>query len=151
MAAFYSHHVQLPLSSARGIIHHALADARERDLKPMTVVVLDAGGQPIAMEREDGAGIARFDVARGKAWAALGVGTGSGAFGAANSDRPAFLAAVATATEGRAVAVAGGVLVLDESDRIIGAVGVSGDASDADEAVAIAGIAAAGHRAGVPS
>lgn len=149
MSAFYSHHVQLPLSSARGIIHHALADARERGLKPMTVVVLDAGGHPVALEREDGAGIARFDVARGKAWAALGVGSASGAFGAANRERPAFLAAVASATEGRAVPVAGGVLVVDESDRIIGAVGVSGDASEADEAVAIAGIESAGHRAGV--
>jgi uncharacterized protein GlcG (DUF336 family) len=148
MAAFHAHHVQLPLSSARGIIQYALADARARDLKPMTVVVLDTGGHPVAMEREDGAGIARFDVARGKAWAALGVGAASGAFGAANSDRPAFLAAVAGATEGHAVAVAGGVLVVDDYDWIIGAVGVSGDASDADEAIAIAGIEAAGHRAG---
>lgn len=106
MAAFHSHHVQLALSSARGIIQYALADARARDLKPMTVVVLDTGGHPVAMEREDGAGIARFDVARGKAWAALGVGTASGAFGAANNDRPAFLAAVATATDGHAVPVA---------------------------------------------
>lgn len=148
MAAFHSHKVQLPLHSARRIIQHALSEARGRDLKPMTVVVLDGGGHLIAMEREDGAGIARFDVARGKAWAALGVGSPSATFGAANSDRPAFLATVAAATDGRVVPVAGGVLVVDDADAIIGAIGVSGDASEADEAVAVAGTEAAGHRVG---
>ncbi len=129
----------------------AVSDAaRERNLKPMTVVVLDGGGHPVAVEREDGAGIARFEVARGKAWAALGVGTSSGAFGAANEERPAFLGAVSDATGGRAVPVAGGVPVIDDAGEIIGAVGVSGDASDADEAVAIAGIEVAGLGAGVP-
>ncbi len=94
-------------------------------------------------------GIARFEVARGKAWAALGVGTSSRAFGAANEQRPAFLGAVSDATDGRAVPVAGGVLVIDAADEIIGAVGVSGDTSDADEAVAVVGIEAAGLEAGV--
>lgn len=151
MTAFHSHHVQLPLSSARTIIQSAFTNARERALKPMTVVVLDGGGNLVAMEREDGAGIARFDVARGKAWAALGVGSPSGAFGTANSDRPAFLAAVAMATDGRVVPVAGGVLVLDDADTIVGAVGASGDVSEADEAVAVAGVEAAGYRAGSSS
>ena len=149
MAAFHPHAVQLPLETARMIVRAVGDAARERDLKPMTVVVLDGGGHPIALEREDGAGIARFDIARGKASAALGVGTTSGGFGAANQERPAFLAAVSDATGGRAVPVAGGVPVLDGSGRIIGAVGVSGDTSEADEAVALAGIEAAGLRAGV--
>lgn len=149
MSTFHRHAVRLPLETARAIVRAVEEAARERDLKPMTVVVLDGGGHPIVIEREDGAGIVRFEVARGKAWATLGVGTSSGAFGAANEDRPAFLGAVSDATDGRAVPVAGGVPVLDEADEIIGAVGVSGDTSEADEAVAIAGIEAAGLRAGV--
>ena len=42
------------------------------------------------------------------------------------------------------VPVPGGVLVRDSRGRLIGAVGISGDKSDADEAAAIAGIEAAG-------
>jgi uncharacterized protein GlcG (DUF336 family) len=148
MIAFHTHHTLLPLATARTIVRAVLAQAREQDLKPITVAVLDAGGHLVTMEREDGAGLLRFDVARGKAWGALGVGTASGDLGAANSERPAFLAAVSDAAGGRAVPVAGGVLVLDQDHRIIGAVGVSGDASDADEAAAVAGIAAAGLEAG---
>ncbi len=148
MSAFHHHAVRLPLATARTIARAAGDAARERNLKPMTVVVLDGGGHPVVVEREDGAGIARFDVARGKAWAALGVGTSSGAFGRANEERPAFLGAVSDATGGRAVPVAGGVVVIDDADEIIGAVGVSGDTSEADEAVAVGGIEAAGLRAG---
>jgi len=151
MPAFHRHRTNLPLESARTIVRAALDDARSRKLKPMTVVVLDAGGHPVLAEREDGAGIARFEVARGKAAAALGVGMSSGVFGAANAERPAFLAAVSAATGGRAVPVAGGVLVLDGSEEVIGAVGVSGDTSEADEAVAVAGIEAAGLMAGFDS
>ncbi|MDZ7749672.1 MAG: heme-binding protein [Halofilum sp. (in: g-proteobacteria)] len=146
--AFYEHRAPLPLESARAMIRAALAAARERDLKPMTVVVLDAGAHLVAMEREDGSGVFRFEVAQGKAWAALGVGTPSGAFGAANADRPAFLGAVAAASGGHAVPVAGGALVLDGDGLIVGAVGVSGDTSDADEAVAAVGIEAGGFAAG---
>ncbi len=149
MSAFHRHAVHLPLETARTIVRAVIDAAREQNLKPMTVVVLDGGGHPVAAEREDGAGIARFDVARGKAWAALGVGTSSGAFGAVNEERPAFLGAVSDATGGRAVPVAGGVPVLDMADEIIGAVGVSGDTSEADEAVAVIGIEAAGVVAGV--
>lgn len=149
MSVFHAHAVRLPLEKARTMVRTVIDAARERELKPMTVVVLDNGGHPIALEREDGAGIARFEIARGKAWAALGVGMASGAFGAANKDRPAFLGSVSDATGGRAVPVAGGVPVLDEAGEIIGAVGVSGDTSEADEAVAVAGIEAAGLGAGV--
>jgi len=62
-------------------------------------------------------------------------------------ERPAFQSAIAAAADGRFIPVPGGVLVLDAQGRAIGAVGVSGDASDRDEYAAIAGIIAAGMRA----
>lgn len=139
----------LPLEHARAIIAGALAEGRTRALAPLTVVVLDAGGHLIAMEREDGSGIMRFEVARGKAYGALGLGLGSRVIGARNVGREAFLAALAAASDGRSVPVAGGVLVLDAAGLAIGAVGVSGDTSDADEACSIAGIARAGLAAGI--
>lgn len=136
--------VSLNLEQARKIIDGALAHGRSAGYKPLTVQVLDAGGQQVAMAREDGSGNLRAQVALGKAYGALGIGLSSGTIGEANADRPAFLAAVAAASDGRMVPVAGGVVILNGAGEIIGAVGISGDTSDADEACCIAGIQAAG-------
>lgn len=147
--AVYRHRVSLSREAARGIVDGALAAARAAGMQPVTVVVLDGGGNLVAAEREDGCGPLRFPVAAGKAQAALGTGTASRVVGARNAARPAFLSAVAaTAPEGF-VAVAGGVLVLDGEGLVIGAVGVSGDASDNDETAAVAGIEAAGLAPGM--
>ncbi len=139
----------LSLSGARTIIEGALAEGRRQSMQPLTVVVLDAGGHIVSMDREDGSGILRMEVARGKAYAALGIGISSGTVGERNQSRHHFLAAVASVSEGRFVPVPGGVLVLDGSSRIIGAVGVSGDSSDNDEAAALAGIRASGLMPGL--
>lgn len=147
----YSLAVQLTLEQAQTVIAGALAAGRNQGLAPLTVVVVDAGGHLIAMGREDGAGGLRFEIAYGKAYGALGIGLGSRTIGTRNQGRDAFLAAAAAAADGRFIPVAGGVLVLDGNHQAIGAVGVSGDTSDADEACALAGIAAAGFAGGVDS
>ncbi|MCC5812176.1 MAG: heme-binding protein [Ectothiorhodospiraceae bacterium] len=148
-ADVYSLMESLSLAGARAIIEGALAEGRGQSMQPLTIVVLDAGGHIVSMDREDGSGILRVEVARGKAYAALGIGISSGTIGQRNQSRHHFLAAVASVSQGQFVPVPGGVLVLDGSDRIIGAVGVSGDSSDNDEAAALAGIKAAGMRAGL--
>lgn len=136
----------ITLAQASTIVEAALAKARELGLAPMTVVVLDAGGHMVALKREDGSGILRVEVAAGKAWGGLGLGSGSRmladrvASGAAGA---AFVNAIASASGGRVVPVPGGVLVR-QGGEVMGAVGVSGDLSDKDEACAAAGIAAAG-------
>lgn len=145
----YSLTTTLPLAKAKAIIEGAKARGREQGFMPLTVAVLDAGGHIIALEREDGSGILRMEVARGKAWGALGLGIGSRTIGARNQGREAFQAALATASDGRFVPVPGGVLVLDEQNRAVGAVGVTGDTSDADEECALAGIEAAGLKPGI--
>lgn len=134
----------LPLAAASTIVDTALARGREAGLLPLTVVVLDAGGHPVAMKREDGSGILRFDIASGKAWGALGMGMSSRSIRDRLSDRPTFQAALSVASAGRFVPVPGGVLIRDGDGAVIGAVGISGDASDKDEYCAIEGIRAAG-------
>jgi len=134
----------LSLDQASTIVDAALAAGRAANMMPLTVVVLDSGGHMVAMKREDGSGIVRADVATGKAWGALGVGVSSRALGDNNKDRPVFLGALAAASQGRCVPVAGGVLICDADGEAIGAVGISGDNSDNDEHCAIAGIKAAG-------
>ena len=132
------------LDQASTIVDAALAKGRETECGPLTVVVLDAGGHMVAVKREDGSGILRVEVAQGKAYGALGLGISSRAIGARNVDRAPFLAALGAAAGGRMVPVAGGVLLRDASGAVVGAVGVSGDASDKDEVAAIAGVEAAG-------
>lgn len=140
------HPLKTPLSldQASTIVDAALQAGRDADFNPLTVAVLDIGGHLIAMKREDGSGIVRLDLAMGKAWGALGMGWSSREIGARNTDRPAFLSALAAAADGRCVPVAGSALILDGRGQAIGAVGVSGDTSDNDEICAVAGVRAAG-------
>ena len=135
---------RLTLEAANRIIEGARARGRELGLAPLTVVVLDAGGHMIALAREDGSGIARVEIATGKAWGGLGVGAGSRMlFDRWNAGGAGFVTALAAATGGRMVPVPGGVLVTADG-AVLGAVGISGDTSDNDEACAVFGIRAAG-------
>jgi uncharacterized protein GlcG (DUF336 family) len=134
----------LPLALAERIIEASLAAGAEAGLLPLTVAVLDAGGHLVAFKRQDGSGIARGPIAVGKAWGALGMGISSRTIRDRLRERPAFQSAIAAATEGRFIPVPGGVLVLDAAGCAIGAVGISGDASDKDEYAAVCGIRAAG-------
>ena len=139
--------MSLTLSQAMTIVDTALKKGRETGCAPLAVAVLDAGGHLKAFAREDGAGILRPQIAAGKAWGALGMGLGSRSFAKRIAEQPAapaFFNALAAMSEGRVVPVPGGVLIRDAAKAVIGAVGISGDTSDKDEACALAGIAAAG-------
>lgn len=134
----------ITIEQARLIVASALAHGRAQDMQPLAVLVLDAGGHPTAFEREDGASNLRFQIADGKAYGALGLGIGSRALFKRAQEQPSFIQAVNGAFGGRLIPVPGGVLIRDTEGEIVGAVGVSGDNSDNDEAAAIAGIEATG-------
>ena len=137
----------IDLQTARTIIGEALGAARAKGFKPLTVVVLDAGGHLVAAEREDGSSNKRFEIASGKAQGALALGVGSRALMARAEQQPYFIAAATAAVGGSLIPVPGGVLVRDTAGTLLGAVGVSGDTSDNDETAAAAGIEAAGLQA----
>ena len=132
------------LADANAIVTGALRLGREAGMLPLTVVALDAGGKPVAMQSEDGSGLLRFDIAFGKAWGALGMGISSRLIRDRLAARPAFQAALAAASDGRFVPVPGGVLVQTGEGVTIGAVGVSGDTSEKDEYCAVEAIRSAG-------
>jgi uncharacterized protein GlcG (DUF336 family) len=132
----------LTLKQAQTIVEAALKKGRERNMKPLSVAVLDARGCLVAYAMEDG-GLLRELIAKGKAWGALGMGRSSRVLEQFAKDRPHFMGAVIEASGGRVVPVPGGVLV-KEAGAIVGSVGVSGDTSDNDEVAAVAGIEAAG-------
>jgi uncharacterized protein GlcG (DUF336 family) len=136
--------VSITLERANIIAAAALKKGREMKFAPLTVAVLDAGGHLVALQREDGSGILRVEIATGKAYGALGFGFGSRELFERAKAAPVFMAAVAAASGGRFVPVPSGVLIRDAAGHIIGAAGVSGDTSDNDEICAVAGILAAG-------
>jgi len=138
-------HSSLPLAGAAKIVDAAIAIRVREGLLPLAVAVIDAGGNLVAFKREDGCGVLRFDIAFGKAWAALGMGMPTRMIRDRMASRPAFQGALAAASDGRFIPVPGGVLILDAAGQAIGAAGISGDASDKDEYCAIAAIMAAGY------
>lgn len=134
----------IKLAKANTIIRTALKKGADLSVKPLTVAVLDAGGHLIALQRSDGASIMRPQIASGKAFGALAMGMGSASLETAFKDRPHFGAGLHSVAPQGIVPVAGGVLVRNKRGEVIGAVGITGDTSDNDQACAVAGIEAAG-------
>lgn len=133
----------LTLADANRLIEAAFAKGAELGCKPLTVAVLDHAGTLLAFQRQAPSGLARADIAIGKARAAMGLGINSRKISEMAEKRPHFIAGVMSAsTGGPFIPVAGGVLIADGS----GAVGISGDTSDNDEACALAGILAVGRK-----
>jgi uncharacterized protein GlcG (DUF336 family) len=132
------------LTDARAIADATLRHGREIDAAPLTVAVLDAGGHVVVLEREDGSGIVRPQIAVAKAYGAVGMGMSSRALATRAEAQPVFFASLAAVTDGRLAPAPGGVLVRDEEGALLGAVGVSGDVSDVDETCAVHGVASAG-------
>ncbi|WP_425041610.1 GlcG/HbpS family heme-binding protein [Primorskyibacter sp. S187A] len=136
----------LTLSQAQTIIDDCILLRQERGLKPLTVAVLDAGGFLVALAREDGTSTLRPEIAQGKARGAVSLGLGSRALFERAKVEPFFIQAMNGLSNGSLVPVAGGVLIKQDG-VIIGAVGVTGDTSDNDEACAIAAIEKSGFTA----
>jgi uncharacterized protein GlcG (DUF336 family) len=106
--------------------------------------VLDAAGQLMAFAREDGSSLLRE---QSRAARHVAPSTWASAAEALPPERQPTPRS-STQQSPRPMAIwcpaAGGVLVRDDGDDVIGAVGVSGSLPDDDEACAVAGIAAAG-------
>jgi uncharacterized protein GlcG (DUF336 family) len=139
---------RIPLQKANDIIEGALRHARDLSLEPLAVSVLDSGGHLIALQVQDGAAIGRAQIAWAKASGALFLGMSSRAVGALV---PQFVTAVGAIAPQGVLPVPGGILIVAENSETIGAVGISGDTSEKDEACAMAGVTAAGLTAQGPS
>ncbi len=139
--------MSITLDQARKIVDASLAKGRELGLKPLSVIILDPRGAITAALSEDGVSQLRAKIAHGKANAAIGLGMGSRALMNRAEQQAYFIQAVNGAFGGDMVPVPGGVLIRGSGGALLGAVGISGDTSDNDEAAAIAGIEAAGLKA----
>lgn len=137
----------ISLDQATTIVNAALAKAGSEGFAALTVAVLDAGGHLVALARQDGSSNLRPQLAIGKASTALALGMASRKIGEMAAERPSFVAALGSLAPDGIIPAAGGMLILNGGEKV-GAVGITGDTSDNDEACAIAGIEAAGLTAG---
>ena len=140
---------KLTLKQANTILEHAVAKAREMKIKPLTIVVLDDSGHIVAVAREDGASMARFDIALGKAWGAVAMSCSSRALGKRAKDNPNFFLSLASTAKGRFLPQTGAALIRDAAGNVLGAAGASGGTGDEDEAACAFGIEKAGLKADV--
>ena len=134
----------LTLAQANTIITAALAQSKTSGYKPMGIAVLDASGNLKAFASEDGASMFRFDIARAKAWGAVGMGASSRVLMQRAKDNPNFFVSLSATSDGKFLPQTGAVVIKDAAGQIIGAVGASGGTGDEDEAICIAGVEAAG-------
>ncbi|MGZ2258358.1 heme-binding protein [uncultured Roseobacter sp.] len=134
----------ISLRRARTIIRKTFEKGREMELKPLSVVVLDAGGNVQAFEREDGAAPGRFEIAFGKAYGTVMLGIPGSAQMARAESQAYFMGCVNGAYGGKVIPVPGGILIRDRKGAVVGAIGVTGDTSDNDAAVGSAAIEAVG-------
>ena len=125
---------------ASQIINKAIKKARELNLNPIMVVILDHRGAIKACMGEDGISPLRFKIAFGKANGAYQMGMGSRSLYNRAEQQAYFINSINNLANGDLVPVPGGVLIRDKNNNIIGAVGISGDSSDNDEIAAVESI-----------
>jgi len=134
----------ITLDQANRIIEAILKRGAEMDCRPLSVVVVEPGCVVKAFQKEDGSSMARFEMAYGKAYATLSLGRSSSLVKARQQEKPEFVRFLIGASGDRLFAESGGRLIRDPGGSVIGAVGVTGDTEDNDEALAAHGIHAAG-------
>jgi uncharacterized protein GlcG (DUF336 family) len=130
----------LTLDIADKMIVAAFSKGAELQLKPLCVAVLDPGGHVIALARQDGASNMRPQIATAKASGALALGISSRKIAEMAAERPTFVAALAPLAVNGILPAAGGVIIMSGSGEVAGAIGITGDTSDNDEACALAAI-----------
>ena len=134
----------ISLRKARTIIRKTFEYGKEQGFRPLTVVVLDDGGNVKAFEREDDAAPGRFAIAHGKAYGAIMLGMPGSAQMARAEEQAYFMQAANGVYGGKVVPVPGGIILKDKRGRVVGSIGVTGDTSDNDAAAGLAGVEAAG-------
>src|SRR3974390_3507341 len=134
----------ITLTQAERIIEAALERGAALDCRPLSVIVVEPGCKVKAFKKEDGASMIRFEMAYGKAYAALSLGRSSKLVRERAQERPIFMRYLIAASGDQIFPEGGGMLIRDSGGEVVGAVGVTGDTEDRDEDLAVHGIHAAG-------
>jgi len=134
----------LTLDQANRVIDAVLRRAAEINCRPLSVIVVEPGCKVKAFQKEDGSSMIRFEMAYGKAYAALALGRSSKLVRVRAEERPIFMRYLMSASGEQIFAEGGGLQIRNLEGEVIGAVGVTGDTEDRDEELAAHGIHSAG-------
>jgi uncharacterized protein GlcG (DUF336 family) len=134
----------LSLEQANSIIGATFAKAKRERCRPMSAIVLDAGGRVKAFQKQDNASMLRFEVCYGKAYASLALGRPSKLVLHKANEKPLFMQSIENLADYPLFLEGGGQLIRDREGEVIAAIGVTGDANEMDDICAIAGIHAVG-------
>jgi uncharacterized protein GlcG (DUF336 family) len=134
----------ISLAEALKIIQGTFASARKRKAHPLSAIVLDAGGRVKAFHKQDGSSLLRFEIAYGKAFAALSLNRSSRQVLQKAKEKPVFMESLAELSDGPLFLEGGGQLIRDKTGEVVGALGVTGDVNEVDDLCAMDGIRAAG-------
>jgi uncharacterized protein GlcG (DUF336 family) len=134
----------ISLEQSNGIIAAIFSRGRELGCRPMSVAIVEPGAKVKAFQKEDGSAMMRFEMAFGKAYAALALGRSSSLVRVRTEERPLFMQYLIRASDDQIFAEGGGRLIRDNDGEVIGAVGVTGDTQERDEELAAHGIHAVG-------
>jgi uncharacterized protein GlcG (DUF336 family) len=132
------------LDQSNRIIGAIFTRGRELSCRPLSVVIVEPGAKVKAFQKEDGSAMMRFEMAFGKAYAALALGRSSSLVRVRTEERPVFMQYLIRASGEQIFPEGGGMLIRDNNGEVIGAVGVTGDTQERDEELAAYGIRAAG-------
>ena len=136
----------ITLDEAVTIIAGTFASASERKLRPLSAIILDAGGRVKAFHKQDGCSLLRFEIAYGKAYAALALGRSSRLVLQKSREKPIFMVNLEKLADGPMFLEGGGQLIRDAAGEVVGAIGVTGDVNENDDLAAVDGIHAAGFK-----
>jgi uncharacterized protein GlcG (DUF336 family) len=134
----------ITLEQANRIIAAVLTRGAEIQCRPLSVLVVEPGCKVKAFQKEDGSSMIRFEMAFGKAYAALALGRSSKLVRIRADERPIFMRYLLSASGDQIFPEGGGLQIRGETGEVIGAIGVTGDTEDKDEELATFGIRAAG-------
>lgn len=135
--------MSLTLDQALEILAAARAAARARGAKPLAYAVVAAGGHPLALQRDERAGHLRAQIALNKAWGCLALGLSSGRLSRSIEEHTNWWIGLSGTAGGRLVPSPGGVFIRSADGQVLGALGISGEASRVDEEIAVEAIEAA--------
>ena len=136
----------ITLEQSNHIIAAIFARGRELSCRPLSVVIVEPGAKVKAFQKEDGSAMMRFEMAFGKAYAALALGRSSSLVRVRTEERPLFMQYLMRASGDQIFPEGGGMLIRDNGGEVIGAAGVTGDTQERDEELAAHGIRAAGFK-----
>ena len=134
----------ITLKQAERIIDAIFERGSALNCRPLSAIVVEPGCKVKAFKKEDGSSMIRFEMAFGKAYAALSLGRSSKLVRERAQEKPIFMRYLLRASSDQIFPEGGGLQIRAADGEVIGAVGVTGDTEERDEELAAHGIRAIG-------